>query len=356
MPQKNSKKIEYISLAEATKYCDYSQEYLSLRARQGKLKAEKFGRNWATTKKWVEAYCHKSKSNEICAKSKKAHGFSFSVDAYFSAFAGALRGIGKTIKKSKRVFQSSEFKYIIAGVLAFAILEYGFAYAGPTLSMSKDFFVGGITAFSEETNKGVSNFSKSAWSFSDTASKIAKVPSVNIPPAPRINIPYVNIPPAPRINIPSFASFSITISENFPSTRTGARGVIQDFRDVKNYTSDKIASSGQTIALGAKYTFVTIAYIPPRVANAIFVVGDDMGSRIFADSSSQMSRFSIITDNEFYSLGYTGRMVQGYTQWLNQKFVPEFLYIAKENVVIGAASISDAGKSFYNKYVSKKFK
>jgi len=48
--------VEYISLQEATKYCGYSQEYLSLRARQGKLKALKFGRNWVTKKEWLEEY------------------------------------------------------------------------------------------------------------------------------------------------------------------------------------------------------------------------------------------------------------------------------------------------------------
>jgi len=46
----------YISLQEATKYCNYSQEYLSFRARQGKLKAVKFNRNWITKKEWLEEY------------------------------------------------------------------------------------------------------------------------------------------------------------------------------------------------------------------------------------------------------------------------------------------------------------
>ena len=46
----------YISLQEAIKYCNYSQEYLSLRARQGKLKAIKFGRNWVTKKEWLDEY------------------------------------------------------------------------------------------------------------------------------------------------------------------------------------------------------------------------------------------------------------------------------------------------------------
>ena len=47
---------KYISLQEASTLCKYSQEYLSLRARSGKLKAKKLGRNWVTTPKWLEEY------------------------------------------------------------------------------------------------------------------------------------------------------------------------------------------------------------------------------------------------------------------------------------------------------------
>jgi len=56
MVSKKAKHQKYISLQNATKFCKYSQEYLSLRARQGKLKAEKIGRNWMTTKKWLKEY------------------------------------------------------------------------------------------------------------------------------------------------------------------------------------------------------------------------------------------------------------------------------------------------------------
>jgi len=49
----------YISLQDATKFCNYSQEYLSLRARQGKLKAVKMGRNWVTTEEWLKEYLGK---------------------------------------------------------------------------------------------------------------------------------------------------------------------------------------------------------------------------------------------------------------------------------------------------------
>ncbi len=50
---------EYISLQEATKYCNYSQEYLSLLARKGILEAVKFQRDWMTTRKAIEAYVKK---------------------------------------------------------------------------------------------------------------------------------------------------------------------------------------------------------------------------------------------------------------------------------------------------------
>ncbi|MEK7503371.1 MAG: hypothetical protein AAB577_00050 [Patescibacteria group bacterium] len=56
MEDRNNNNQEYISLQEATKFCAYSQEYLALRARQGKLKSVKLGRNWVTTKEWLGDY------------------------------------------------------------------------------------------------------------------------------------------------------------------------------------------------------------------------------------------------------------------------------------------------------------
>ena len=54
---KNKNKIrEYISLAKAAELCEYSQDYLSLRARNKKLRAKKLGRNWFTTIEWLEEY------------------------------------------------------------------------------------------------------------------------------------------------------------------------------------------------------------------------------------------------------------------------------------------------------------
>jgi hypothetical protein len=47
---------EYLTLHQATKFCNYSQDYLNLRARQKKLKAVKMGRNWMTTREWLDEY------------------------------------------------------------------------------------------------------------------------------------------------------------------------------------------------------------------------------------------------------------------------------------------------------------
>ena len=59
MHKNNEDNLRYISLKQASKFSDYSQDYLSLRARHGKLKAIKIGRNWVTTKEWLNEYVNK---------------------------------------------------------------------------------------------------------------------------------------------------------------------------------------------------------------------------------------------------------------------------------------------------------
>ncbi len=51
-----SEKEGLINLKEATKYCDYSQEYLSLLARKGRLSAIKINKDWVTTREAIEEY------------------------------------------------------------------------------------------------------------------------------------------------------------------------------------------------------------------------------------------------------------------------------------------------------------
>ena len=49
-----------IPLAQAAKLTNYSQEYISLLCRRGKMKGKKIGRNWLTTKEWVDDYINKT--------------------------------------------------------------------------------------------------------------------------------------------------------------------------------------------------------------------------------------------------------------------------------------------------------
>lgn len=54
--EKASKNAEWISLAQAAQGTPYSQEYLSLLARMGRIEAIKQGRNWATTREAIQNY------------------------------------------------------------------------------------------------------------------------------------------------------------------------------------------------------------------------------------------------------------------------------------------------------------
>ena len=49
-------KEPFISLAEATKFCTYSQAYLGKLAKEGRLDAHKDGRNWVTTEEAIKRY------------------------------------------------------------------------------------------------------------------------------------------------------------------------------------------------------------------------------------------------------------------------------------------------------------
>lgn len=69
--QANSSHQDYLSLEEATKFCNYSQEYLSLRARQGKLKALKFSNKWVTTAAWLEDYQNQAEDYHNQIKNKR---------------------------------------------------------------------------------------------------------------------------------------------------------------------------------------------------------------------------------------------------------------------------------------------
>jgi len=119
-----SEEDNYISLQTATKYCDYSQEYLSLRARQGKLKAVKFGRNWMTQKEWLEEYIMENQKSLDPALSRKIRETPHRV---------AIKNQKLDLKQIPNLFQRPKFRYALqyalAGVLVFSLLTTGIVFA-----------------------------------------------------------------------------------------------------------------------------------------------------------------------------------------------------------------------------------
>ena len=73
LKQNSSKQEIYISLTEASRLSCYSQEYLSLRARQGRLKAKKFGRNWKVSYAILADYISRNRGQEEAEKVLSAY-------------------------------------------------------------------------------------------------------------------------------------------------------------------------------------------------------------------------------------------------------------------------------------------
>lgn len=64
-------KQNYISLTEAAKLCSYSEPYLRLRARGGKLKSIKLGKKWMTTAAWLDDYAARIQEWRELSEAKK---------------------------------------------------------------------------------------------------------------------------------------------------------------------------------------------------------------------------------------------------------------------------------------------
>ena len=92
-------KKNLISLREATQYCSYSQEYLSLRARNGKLKSVKIGRAWMTNREWLYEYLNRvEKYKEELDKKHLGHR-KIEEPEIGNAYPAALAGEAKETKR-----------------------------------------------------------------------------------------------------------------------------------------------------------------------------------------------------------------------------------------------------------------
>ncbi|HUV81310.1 MAG TPA: hypothetical protein VMW21_02205 [Patescibacteria group bacterium] len=146
---------EYLSLKKATEFCSYTQEYLSLRARQGKLKAVKFGRNWVTRKDWLQEYLEKT--NEYNQR--------------FNNLALETTGENEITEEKKIVLPPRNLpvenplklrRLVFSSVLVFTLLISGFAFGKINSILVENFAVSDIP---EIFNK-VKNLSDEVVAFS----------------------------------------------------------------------------------------------------------------------------------------------------------------------------------------------
>src|SRR3989338_7794768 len=99
---------QYISLAKAADGTPYSQEYLSLLVRKGKIAAKKIGRNWYTTKKEVQKYAERQQGALIQKIEEK---FNVSIERQSDTISGLTvsdgdkSNIGSQLKNAS-LFQS----------------------------------------------------------------------------------------------------------------------------------------------------------------------------------------------------------------------------------------------------------
>jgi len=151
---------EYISLQEATKYCKYSQEYLSLRARQGKLKSVKFGQSWVTTRQWLEEYV--TKSEEYNKDRKKRALKNKKTNSSAEKILNKKNIVPSGLPIEKKPLLRFGFVFFLVFVLLIASVVFGkesFGYVSRNLSLF-------VLDFSQGFDIGFTNF--------DSAIKIKK--------------------------------------------------------------------------------------------------------------------------------------------------------------------------------------
>ena len=103
----------FITLAEATKHCTYSQEYLSLLARGGELKAQKIGRNWYTQISWLKDYIENHPSDL-----KGNFKGQLLMDIQIGQVVAGAKKEGEMLLKNKRLIKKPSQKVLLNSVPA----------------------------------------------------------------------------------------------------------------------------------------------------------------------------------------------------------------------------------------------
>ena len=147
----NNEETIYISLQEAAQCCNYSQEYLSLRARQGKLRALKFGRNWVTKKEWLEEYLKEVEeyNNNLEVKKFVAPPENLPVEETFPEFLKLKIENFKIPKPALKV----RLGFVV--VLVFVLLITGIFHKRESFKISFETLTPFVVELNENFDKGI---------------------------------------------------------------------------------------------------------------------------------------------------------------------------------------------------------
>lgn len=165
-----SKAKKYISLSDASVYSGcYSQEYLSLRARQGKLKATKFGRNWVTTKEWLNEYLEGVNNYK---NSKKKDGKGRVTDKHLFPSFSSLSNYLQPVRKVRLI----AVVYVLVFLLLSTGVVFGHPYLEPVLGPVSDFIKTSANKLATDIWDASNEISISIEQFtSDTSNGITKL-------------------------------------------------------------------------------------------------------------------------------------------------------------------------------------
>jgi len=272
--------VQYISLQEATQYCSYSRDYLKLRARQGKLKAVKIGRNWITKKEWVKEYVERIEEYN-------------NNNLHTEKFVALPKNLPvKPLSRQWSFFQIRQPRFALIVGLAFVLLTAGIVSGKESLrnvyqdlepytyiiGQAGDIIVHPVRDFvidaTKEISAGISNGVEStAKLLSETISDIPHS-FANVSEAvdntfsmmaekvlkPGQELAAISSPDVLKSTLDTFKEYGNWISETFKS----------GYLTINNFTKEKLDNASRTVFSGLKSFTQGIKEIPQTLVSGLF--------------------------------------------------------------------------------------
>jgi hypothetical protein len=139
---------KYLPLSEAAKHTPYSAEYLSLRARQGKLRAIKIGKIWVTKREWIEEYVRKYRGIETLKPKIEFAKPEIKFEILKTKFQTLKDTIFKTLNSLSFEIPKLKTEFLLA--LAFVLFFVSFVFAKDSLQFVAKGIVSAFNEFGQD--------------------------------------------------------------------------------------------------------------------------------------------------------------------------------------------------------------